>query len=205
MIIAEQLMNKERIDKAFTYSDYRALMSDLKSNNETTGPNQNADLVYYTMLNHQRMKRLDKTVKVNDTLAKEIKAIGEPQNWVVLTESWCGDAAQVLPVIQKIVELNSKLTLSLFLRDENPDIMDNYLTNCARSIPKLIIYNKDNIELGTWGPRPGELQNIYDGWKNDPNKIPYKEFNVTIQKWYTQDKSKAIQFELGELLKSIGI
>jgi hypothetical protein len=196
-----QVLVKQRIKKAYSYSDYRLLMAELTATQASTGPLQNEDMAYYTSLNHQRMKRLDKTVKINTTLASLIESIDSPQSWVVLTESWCGDAAQALPVMQKLAELNEVIEFKLLLRDENPDIMDNYLTNCSRSIPKLIIYDEQHEELGTWGPRPLELQTIYDNWRNDPGNVPYKEFNMTLQKWYTADKTKAIQQELEALLK----
>lgn len=197
------MISKERIEEALTYPDYRALMDHLVENGGTTGPNQGEDMVYYTSLNHQRMKRLDKKTLINTSLAEVVKKIDKPQIWVVLTESWCGDAAQNVPVIDKLSTLNSNIELRLFMRDENLDIMDQYLTNGGRSIPKLIIFDKETMkELGTWGPRPAALQEIYDAWRNDPDKVPYREFNVTLQKWYAKDKSQAMQEELEELLKT---
>jgi len=197
-------IDRERLDKAYTYQAYRELMAELVEKKMTSGPRQHEDLAYYTELNNQRMKRLDKTIKINDSLVEEIKKISEPQTWVLLTESWCGDAAQNVPVLDKLASLNEHIELKLFFRDENPDIMDKYLTNGGRSIPKLIIFPKDsNKELGTWGPRPAELQEIYDAWRNDPNKVPYKEFNVTLQKWYAKNKAQAMQAELEEMFKGI--
>jgi len=201
--ISTQLIDNNRLSKAYSYQGYRELLKELKENQGTTGFNQSEDLVYYTSLNHQRMKRLDKTLKMNERIATEIQKIDSPQTWVVLTESWCGDAAYNIPVIQKIAELNKHITLRLLLRDSNPDIMDNYITNGGRSIPKLIMYNDVLEELATWGPRPVALQKIYDLWKNDPNKIPYKEFNVTLQKWYLNDKGLSVQNELSKLLENV--
>lgn len=198
------MIDQQRLEKAFTYNNYRELMQELVDSKGTTGPNKSEDMVYYTELNHQRMKRLDKTVKITDSLEKVIANIDKPQTWVVLTESWCGDAAQNVPVIEKLASLNSNIELRLFLRDENLDIMDNYLTNGGRSIPKLIIFDKDSEEeLGTWGPRPAKLQEIYDEWRNSTDKVPYKEFNVTLQKWYAKDKSLAMQAELETLISSM--
>lgn len=198
------MIDPDRLEKAFTYGNYRELMQELVNTKQTTGPNKSDDMVYYTELNHQRMKRLDKTIKISETLENEIKKISKPQTWLVLTESWCGDAAQNVPVIEKLASLNSNIELKLFLRDENLDIMDNYLTNGGRSIPKLIIFDQESMkELATWGPRPAELQEIYDNWRNDPDKVPYKEFNVTLQKWYAKNKSLAMQTELEALFASI--
>ncbi|MEL7145064.1 MAG: thioredoxin family protein, partial [Bacteroidota bacterium] len=196
------LITRARLDEAYSYSSYRELMEDLVDQKSTTGPNKSEDMAYYTALNHQRMKRLDKTLKIDDDLAARIAAIDHEQTWVVITESWCGDAAQNVPVIEKLASLNDQIELKLFLRDENLDIMDSYLTNGSRSIPKLVIFKRDNMkELGTWGPRPAALQEIYDAWRNDPNKVPYKEFNVTIQKWYAKDKAQEMQKELMEVFQ----
>ena len=193
-------ITRKRLDDAYTYGSYRALMEELVANKTTTGPNKSEDMAYYTELNHQRMKRLDKTLKIDEALAAQIQSIDHDQVWVLLTESWCGDAAQNVPVIDKLASLNDHIELRLFLRDDNLDLMDNYLTNGARSIPKLVIFSKEDMkELGSWGPRPAALQEIYDAWRNDPNKVPYKEFNVTLQKWYAKDKAKEMQKELKEV------
>lgn len=198
------MIDQERLEKAFTYDNYRVLMQELVDTKQTTGPNKSDDMVYYTELNHQRMKRLDKTIKITESLENVIKKTDRPQTWIVLTESWCGDAAQNVPVIEKLASLNDNIELRLFLRDENLDIMDNYLTNGGRSIPKLIIFDKESQEeLGTWGPRPVELQKIYDEWRNSTDKVPYKEFNVTLQKWYAKNKSLAMQEELEKLISSM--
>ncbi len=197
-------IDRKRLDSAYTYDAYRELVVELVEKKMTSGPKQHEDLAHYTEMNNQRMKRVDKTTQITESLAEEIKKIKEPQTWILLTESWCGDAAYNVPVINKLAALNDLIELKLFFRDENADIMDRYLTNGGRSIPKLVIFPKDSMkELGTWGPRPAELQVIYDDWKNDPNKVPYKEFNVTIQKWYAKNKGVAMQTEIEELFKQI--
>lgn len=198
------LITSARLNEAHTYSSYRKLMEELVAQKSTTGPNKSEDMAYYTALNHQRMKRLDKTVKIDEELTAMIQAIDHDQIWVLLTESWCGDAAQSVPVIDKMAALNDHVELRLFLRDDNLDLMDSYLTNGSRSIPKLVIFRKEDMEeLGTWGPRPARLQEIYDTWRNDPNKVPYKEFNVTIQKWYAMDKAQEMQKEFKEVFTNL--
>lgn len=189
--------------KVYSYFEYRQLVQFLKERGGTTGPQHTEDLAHYTSLNHQRMKRLDRSILLRDSIVQKIKAINRPLKWVVLTESWCGDAAQALPVMQKLAELNENIKFEVLLRDENPEIMDRHLTNCSRSIPKLVISDEHGNELGKWGPRPVELQRIYDNWRNDPNKVSYKEFNVTIQHWYNKDRTNSIQCELEILLENI--
>ncbi len=130
-------------------------------------------------------------------LAYQIPA---PQTWYVLTEAWCGDAAQNLPVIAKVAGLNPHITLTLLLRDEHPEIMNAYLTHGGKSIPKLIALDDDGNELFTWGPRPQVLQEIVWDYKKNPT-VPYTEFLEHAQRWYNTDKTESVQGEMVVLLQ----
>ena len=76
------------------------------------------------------------------------------RTWFVLTEGWCKDAAQIVPVLHALAKLNSNIELKVLLRDDNLDLMDQYLTNGKRrSIPRLIAVDPDVMEeLSSWGP-----------------------------------------------------
>src|SRR6202000_1072870 len=126
----------------------------------TTGPNQSDDFIHYTQLSQQRMHRLEKTIQVTPEAEVLIRAIAVPQTWLVLTEAWCGDASQSLSVMHALAQLNPLIDLRVLLRDENLELMDQYLTNgVSRSIPKLIGLDSASLEvLFTWGPRPAPLQ-----------------------------------------------
>lgn len=113
----------------------------------------------------------------------------------MLTEAWCGDAAQNLPVIAKVAQLNPHITLTLLLRDEHPEIMDVYLTHGGKSIPKLIAVAENGTELFTWGPRPEALQELVEAYKANPDR-PYAEFLEEVQRWYNADKTESVQREL---------
>ena len=141
-------------ENAYSYADYMQLMEKVVAENRTTGPKQSDDLNYYTRLNLSRMQRLNKKTIVSEDLKNAIDKIQVPQTWFILTEAWCGDAAQNIPVIAAAVLSNPLITVKLLLRDENPEIMDNYMTDGGRSIPKLIAVDEDFNELFTWGPRP---------------------------------------------------
>src|SRR5690606_32700017 len=106
-------------------------------------------LVDYTKLNDRRMKRWDKTIKVSDSLQKMIAEFNHPVTWLVITESWCGDAAHVLPALHKIVELNENLNMKIVLRDDNPELMDAFLTEGSRSIPKVIMVDEKTGDVLT--------------------------------------------------------
>lgn len=132
-----------------------------------------------------------------------ISSLQNKHTWLVLTESWCGDAAQILPLLNKLAELNSNIDLRLILRDESIALMDNFLTNGGRSIPKLIMLNEQQEVIGSWGPRPVEAQTFYNQWRNDPNQSPYKEFQVEMQKWYLKDKGISTFREIREILAGL--
>ena len=120
-------MSKVIIDglqKGISYEAYVELVSSLVAANSTTGDDKSKDYVDYTKLNEKRMKRWDKTLKISDVVKTKILEFNHPVTWLVLTESWCGDAAHVLPVLNKIAELNEAIDLKIVLRDYNPELMD---------------------------------------------------------------------------------
>jgi len=194
------LFDPEQLVSVYTYPDYIALIESLVKEGKTTGPSQTEALAHYTKLNLARMQRLNKTVQIKKSLEETIKSIQSPQKWYVLTEAWCGDAAQSIPVIAKLAELNPQITLQLLLRDDNPEVMDQYLTNGGRSIPKLIVLDADDNEIFNWGPRPAGAQAVFNEFKKEPGR-PFAELAEAIQKWYNSDKTYSIQDEIGEGLK----
>ena len=151
------------LEKAITYEAYTALIAELLAMDRTTGPDQSAAMVHYTQLNQQRMHRLDKSIELLPETEALIRGITLPQTWLVLTEAWCGDAAQSVPVMHALAARNPLISLRFLLRDENPALMDRYLTNgVSRSIPKLIgIDTTTSEQLFVWGPRPAALQHIF--------------------------------------------
>lgn len=193
---------KNSLEASISYEDYTALVEQLVIDEKTTGPKQHEDLVYYTKLNAQRSRRLNKTTQLPENIVEQVRQINQPMTWLVLTESWCGDAAQSLPLLHKLSEANPNITFRLVQRDENDELMDNFLTNGGRSIPKLIMLNEELDVLGTWGPRPVEAQTLYDSWRNDPNKPPYKVFQVEMQKWYLKDRGQNTFTEVSEVLSN---
>lgn len=187
------------LKKAITYTEYRTLVSDLLDKGKSTGPNQSDDLLNYSKLNDKRMQRLDKTVKLTEDTIAKIKEVKEPQTWLVLTEGWCGDAAQNIPVIHKIAEENPNIHLKLVLRDENLELMDEFLTNGGRSIPKLITLNKDNEVLNSWGPRPSIATKMVVDYKEKNGGLD-AEFKHDLQVWYNKNKGQNTQEDIVSML-----
>lgn len=199
----ESVISTEHLTKAMEYDQYRKLIDNLLEENKTTGENHSEDMIHYTQMNVQRMNRIEKTVDIYDDTAEVLKNIGQKWVWVVMTEAWCGDAAQNIPIIAKMADLSPNIDLKLLLRDENLDVMDQYLTNGGRSIPKMIALKTENLdELGTWGPRPAPAQEMMNEFKANPNGRTKQDLIIDIQKWYTKDKGRTLQNEFIELIKS---
>ncbi|MFN3917172.1 MAG: thioredoxin family protein [Flavobacteriales bacterium] len=195
----EQLNLKKEF--TFNYQEYLKLMEKLVAENKTTGSVQTQELADYTKMNLQRMNRLNKTIILHGDLIHKANAIQQAQTWIVITETWCGDAAQNIPVIAHLAGANPKIELKLLLRDEHPEVMENYLTNGGKSIPKLIAFdNESGKELFVWGPRPESAQKLVLNYKNSDKKIPYNEFVKQVQLWYAKDATRSLQNELINLL-----
>jgi len=195
----QSAITQEHIKNGMSYEAYRLLIDQLLEENKTTGDNHSESMLDYAKLNMQRMNKWDKIFKPSDELVNAVKLIDKPIHWLVLTEGWCGDAAQNLPIIAKMASLNSNITLSLLLRDENLEVMDAYLTNGGRSIPKLIMLDENLNELGQWGPRPQPVQDIMTRMKAEGD-FSYEEFNLLGHTWYAKDRTKTLQKELITLL-----
>ena len=203
--VKQQVITSEHLEKGQTYAEYRAMIDQLLSENKTTGDNHSEAMIHYTKMNAQRMKRIDKTAKLTDETLANIARIERPQTWVVITEGWCGDAAQIVPVLEKIANTSGKVDLKLILRDENPEVMDAYLTDGARSIPKLVALDSETLEeIGTWGPRPTPAHDMVMEYKKTKETTgeSYLDFSIRLQKWYAKDKTQTTQQELNNALNN---
>lgn len=155
----------------------------------------------YRKLNYQRSIRLEKTFIPTDETKQIFSKINQPLKWIVITETWCGDSAQNLPVIAKLVQLNDNIDLKIVLRDSNLEFMDLHLTNGSRAIPKLIVYDENDNELFQWGPRPVEAQNLFSRLKNAG--IPKPDINKELHLWYGRNRGKEVEKEIVNLIKSL--
>ena len=190
-----KMISQADIDKSMSFDEYYQLVEKLASEGDTTGSSRTESLINYTKLNFSRMKRILKTTPIASEVIDTVSCFNDKIHWIVLSESWCGDAAQNIPVFAKIAEANSNINLRILLRDENEDIMNDYLTNGSKSIPKLICLNENLEELGTWGPRPKHLQD----WLYKEKENPTMEMSVLkelFQKWYTTDRGQTLQKEM---------
>ena len=183
---------EEGLKKAISYTSYRKLISDLIASGKSSGPIQSEDLLNYSKLNDRRMTRLDKTIQLSQETLLGLKKIDKPITWLVLTEGWCGDAAQNLPVIHKLAAENENIALKIVLRDEHPALMDLFLTNGGRSIPKVIVLDAQNNVQHTWGPRPTLATERMAAYKAKNGSID-AQFKQELQVWYNKNKGQSVQ------------
>ena len=185
-----------------SYQEYRTIVTQLVEQNSTSGNDTSEAMVNYTMLNDRRMKRWDKTIKLSDEVIKRVSNFKGDITWLVLTESWCGDAAHVVPAINKIAELSDNIDLKLVFRDESEELMNQFLTNGSKSIPKVIMVDNLSDEvINTFGPRPSKATQLVNDYKAKYGTLT-PEFKEELQHWYNIDKG---QNTINDLLNLLGV
>lgn len=194
-----QFINSTLINQAYTYEAYRSFLDGLLTDGRTTGANQSESMINYATLNQKRMRKWDKIGKITPELSEKLLDIKSPMTWLVITEGWCGDAAQNLPFLNKMSEINPNINFKLVLRDENLELMDMFLTNGGRSIPKLIALDESLNVLGSWGPRPEPMQKAFIENKVTQER-PGAVFTEYMHLWYAKDKGITLQNEFLAIL-----
>lgn len=190
--------------KSFNYLEFIDWVSQLVAEGKTSGAKQTEALAGFTALNLKRMERIYKTTEVNSHLSSALALLEHPQKWVIITEAWCGDSAQILPIIARIAEdAEGLVDLKIIMRDENPQWIEKHHTNGSQSIPKLVAFNEQGEELFHWGPRPIAAQQIFMNWKKNPEGKTWEEFERELHTWYAKDKTISTQNEIYEKLTQV--
>lgn len=191
------------LQNSFSYDDYRKQITHLISVGKSTGHEQSKDLLHYSELNETRMNRLEKTIDVLPEIKIKLQNLEKKYIWLVLSEGWCGDAAQIVPVIHKMAEITDKIELKIALRDDNDALMQHFLTNGGKAIPKLIVLDAENFEiLADWGPRPHGAKQLIIDYKATHGVVD-ETAKIELQKWYLYDKGVSIQQEIKELQERV--
>ena len=189
---------EESLKSSYTYPEYVKLMEDLLAEGKSTAPQQDENLTEYSKMNLRRMNRWEKTLKISTEAEAKIKAYEGKMIWLVISEGWCGDAAHSLPVIHQLADLNPNIEMRVVLRDQHEDLMNQFLTNGGKSIPKLIMYNVDQKEvIADWGPRPTTATQMVEDYKAKHGQVDI-EFREQLQLWYNKDRGQNI---IADLLK----
>lgn len=198
-IIRMSVITAETLAKTLSFDEYLKLTGEIV--NALTPPiyYQDEKIMRYTKENLERMNRLKSFTNIESKLYNSLQQLPEAWTWIVLTEPWCGDASQIVPVLDLISKSSEKITLRILLRDSNLEVMDAYLTNGGRAIPKLVcVKTKTLEEIGVWGPRPAILQDIVTANKS----LSLGEKMKLVHTWYDENKTLAIQEEFLDLVRT---
>lgn len=191
---------EKSLSQSYSYPDYRNQIKTLLEHGKATGHVQSEALSHYSKLNETRMNRLEKTLTIAKENIHKLQNLQHNYIWLVISEGWCGDAAQILPVINKMAQLSEKIDLKIVMRDENDALINLFLTNGSKSIPKLIFLDSTTFEvLGHFGPRPTGALELISNYEKQYGIIDEKA-KTELQLWYFQDKGTSIQNEILELL-----
>jgi thiol-disulfide isomerase/thioredoxin len=189
------------LKSSMSYANFRHLVSDLINKNLSTGKEQSEVLLNYSKLSDARMNRLDKKLSLNNETLKALSDVNKKFTFLVLMESWCGDGAQTLPVLNKMAEQSGNIDLKIALRDDNDALMQQFLTNGSKSIPKVIIIDKDTSKVyDSWGSRPSVAIKMVNDFKKINGSLD-ADFKKNLQIWYNKDKGETTQKDIVAILK----
>ncbi len=195
------MITAAKLQESLTYLEYIELTKSIINNVSPSAPYDNEKMLKYTEANLERMQRVSNNISIDQKLYNLLTSVTDRWIWVIITEPWCGDAAQIVPALCAFAEVNSNIETKLILRDTNLDLIDAYLTEGGRSIPKLICLHQDTMEeIGTWGPRPQQIQVMVDKFKSDTT-TSFGQKVRQIHQWYDDNKSAALQEEFIALLQ----
>lgn len=184
--------------QAMTYDQYKDLFDKILEDPNPQEPYTKESYLNYVKLGKTRMNRWDKQFEPDQKLKELLKRIDQPQHWIIITEPWCGDAAHAVPFLIKMAAENELITYEIQLRDSEPFLIEDYLTNRAKSIPKLIARDSAGNDLFTWGPRPKPAQKMYDDMR--ANEADGESLKITLQNWFNRDKGITLSGEISQLI-----
>lgn len=146
--------------------------------------------VRYATKNLDGFKGLYEKVKIPHDIEEAATNFRGRVRVIVIGADWCGDVVANLPAMAKLAALNPNIDLRIVDRDRHPELMDHFLTNGGKAIPKVIVCNSNMTNHETWGPRPAECQQIMTEGK--ASETPMEEIRPKIRDWYMNDKSQSV-------------
>ena len=183
------------------WNDYLAAFEAILDGTNRTAPYNDEAYLEYVKLNNSRQNRWIKKMELSEETMIALKNVKIQQKWTLITEPWCGDAAHISAFINAMAEASENIEIDIQLRDSEPYLIEDYLTNGGKAIPKLVVQDTHGNDLFTWGPRPKECQNLMLSLKE--TVLSAQEKKAELQKWYNKDKGVSIQQEITALLKEL--
>lgn len=159
--------------------------------------------VHYARYNWDRSQAIEDAYAPSERLREALASLDAPQRWMVLTEDWCADSSFTLPVILEAAAASTLIDVRILPRDAFPEVMDRYLTNGGRSIPKLVAFAEDGTELFQWGPRPATVTALREQMQADGADA--RMLMQATLAWYAEDGGRALDEELAEVLSAVRV
>ena len=191
----------ESIKKAYSYNHYRMFIKNLINTGASDVDDQSDPLFSYSVLNHKRMDRLDKTISLTQETKEIVENLKKRITFLVISEGLCGGAAYIVPFLNKIAIASNTIDLKIVLRDENETLMNQFLTNGSKSIPMVILVDEHNNVINSFGPRPSIATSMVLEYKQLNGSLD-AEFKKDLQLWYNKHKGNNTQRDIIKLLKS---
>jgi len=151
----------------------------------------------YYKLGLQRMHRMLKTFKPDQEQTQLLNSKNFKGRILIISEPWCGDASAVLPVVTRFF---SHAEIRITYRDQEPSLINSFLTNGSKSIPVVIFIDESYKVVAHWGPRPKFGYHLFMKHKSDPEKYTEEQFHNDLQIYYAKNNGKDI---ISEILKLI--
>lgn len=187
------------IKKYWTESvSFQEFLKDAQKRIESPQNQEDMDKKKYYELGMQRMSRVLKTYTPDENHLQVLKEKNFKGKVLIITESWCGDSSQITPVVNAFFE--GKNEVKIFYRDSDTTLIDAFLTDGARAIPKVLFLNENFEVFATWGPRPKYGLELLKKFKENPESYPREKFYNDLQVYYARNKGKDIIEEILELL-----
>ncbi len=161
-----------------------------------------ADYLWNEVVQHRDLwLAVDSRAAVPPGALEEAARAGDGWKLLVISEDWCGDASNTVPVMAKLAEAAPGMELRVVKRDENDELMDAYLTNGSRSIPLAVVLDRDFRPVGRWGPRPAELQEMVLREKKAALR-PMDDIYRDVRRWYARDRGESTVREILNIMGS---
>lgn len=186
---------KEYWDKAISFEVYMGTAKDRLENPQT---DQYKEYKPYYDLGLQRMERTLKKLNFGEELFQKLEEKNFKGKILIISETWCGDASATVPAVVRFFEGRNEV--KIFLRDSDESLIDQFQTNGTRSIPKVLILDKNFEVKNTWGPRPKYGHELLLKYKNDPENYTKDMFYNDLQIYYSRNRGKDAVEEIIQLL-----
>lgn len=186
---------KKYWDNAIDFDEYLQIAQQRLEN-----PQSEKDVEFkpYYELGIHRMDRTLKKFSIDEEQLQLLKLKNFNGKILIISEAWCGDASATVPALVEFFKGYNDV--KIFLRDSDPSLIDQYLTNGTQSIPKVLILNENFEVTNTWGPRPKHGHELLLKYKADSENFTKDMFYNDLQIYYSRNRGKDAIQEILELL-----